>query len=898
MALAPGTRLGPYEIGAQIGVGGMGEVYRARDTQLQRDVAIKVLPEALAHDPERLARFEREAKTLAALNHPNIAQIHGLQESDGTRALVMELVEGPTLADHIAHGAIPVDEALPIARQIAEALEAAHEQGIIHRDLKPANVKVRDDGTVKVLDFGLAKILEPVGTTPSLSQSPTITTPAMTQVGVILGTAAYMSPEQAKGRPADKRSDVWAFGCVLYEMLTGHQAFAGEGVVEALGAVIHKSPDWTALPADTPQAIGRLLRRCLQKDRRQRIPDMAMTRIEIQDAISEGPATVAHPLRMERRSHERLAWLVASSLLVLLAAFATAMWLQSRPTESLTYRAAILPLDEAPMVGLPPGRFTLSPNGQYLVFLSGQPGSPATLWLRSLTRESVRQLAGTEGAAAPFWSPDSRVIGFFAQGKLKKIDITGGPPVSLTDAESGASAGSWNTDDVIVFPRLRGGLYRIHAGGGAVSAVTTLDEAAGDNRHWWPYFLPDGSHFLYEAVGSASGVDDPRAVYIGSLDPNEKKSQLLLTGGSNAKYAQGYVLFMRESTLMAQRFDTRRLTLTGEPLPVAEGVDIGGSTRQSGAFSVSATGTLIYETAPPDSLTKLVWLDRSGKQVGAVPERAARTGNLDLSPDGTRAVVNAQASIRGPGDIWIVDLVRGLRWPLTRGDSNETRAIWSHDGNHIIFSRRSVTTDLYMKLSSGAESEQLILSDSGEMLPLSWSHDGQFLLYAAGRAGTGGDLWVLRLSDHKQIPYMQTPFAENGARFSPPHDRWVAFGSNESGSPQIYVAPFPGTGEKYLVSVEPTMPPGVGARWRADGRELFYVSQDGMLMAVDIDSSGPKIKIGTPRKLFQIPGSGSAFDVARDGKRFLFKVAESERTSDSPAALTLVTNWTAALTKP
>ena len=496
MALAPGTRLGAYEISAAIGAGGMGEVYRARDTKLHRDVAIKVLPEALAHDIERLARFEREARTLASLNHPNIAQIHGLEETDGIKALVLELVEGPTLADRIVKGPIPLDEALPIAKQIAEALEAAHEQGIVHRDLKPANVKVRPDGVVKVLDFGLAKLVGPpegghyVGDRgvrlswpersrgqPDLSQSPTITTPAMTQIGVILGTAAYMSPEQAKGKPAEKRSDVWAFGGVLYEMLTARQAFAGEDVVETLGAVIHKSPDWTALPADTPQAVRRLLERCLRKDRRQRLPDIGMARIEIEDAISGGPATFAQPRDTGRSRHERLAWFVAASLFVTVAAFAAALWLRPPLSESRTYRASILPLDEAPIVGLPPSRFTLSPDGQYLVFTSGRPGVPTTLWLRSLERESVRQLAGTEGAAGQFWSPDSRFIGFFAEGKLKKIDIAGGPPVSLTDAQSGATAGSWSKDDVIVFPRLKGGLYRIPARGGAVTAVTTLDRS-------------------------------------------------------------------------------------------------------------------------------------------------------------------------------------------------------------------------------------------------------------------------------------------------------------------------------------------------------------------------------------------------------------------------------------
>jgi serine/threonine protein kinase/Tol biopolymer transport system component len=895
MALAPATRLGPYEIGARIGAGGMGEVYAARDTYLGRNVAIKVLPDAFAQDPDRLARFEREARTLAALNHPNIATVHGFEKSDGILALVMELVAGPTLADRLGQGPIALDEALPIALQIAAALEAAHEQGIVHRDLKPANVKVRSDGTVKVLDFGLAKVIEPLGATSSVSHSPTITTPALTQAHVILGTAAYMSPEQAKGRAADQRSDVWAFGCVLYQILTGRQAFAGEDVVETLGAVIHKNADWTALPPDTPAAIRRLLTRCLQKDRAQRIPHMGAARLEIQDAINDGPRSFVESPDTRPRSHGWIAWAVAAFLLLVLFAVAAAWWLQP-PLEPPIYRASILPLADAPLVGLPPGRFTLSPNGQYLAFTSGRPGTPNTLWVRSLTHDSARQLAGTEGAAGQFWSPDSRFVGFFAQGKLKKVDITGGPPIALTDADTGATAGSWNQDGVIVFPRLQGGLYRIDAGGGMVTAVTSLDEAAGDNRHWWPWFFPDGKHFLYEAIGSGSSGNDPRAVYIGSLDPNEQK-QLLLNGGSNAKYADGYLLFMRDTTLMAQRFDTRRLALRGEPLPVAENVDVGGSTRQSGAFTVSATGTLVYETAQPDSSSTLVWLDRSGKQVGEIPQRAARGNTLELSPDGTRAAVAVFESARAPGDIWIVDLVRGTRQPLTRGERDESRAIWSSDGTRIIFNARAVTTDLVMKPSSGAESEQTLLSDSYNKAPLSWSHDGRFVLYVAATRSEA-DLWVLPLSgDRKPFPYMHSPFAENGARFSP-DDHWVAFGSTEAGSPHIYVAPFPETGTKELVSAEDTMPPGVGARWRGDGRELFYVSRDGMLMAIDVDTTGPRINLGRARQLFKIPGSGlPSFDVSHDGSRFLFKV-DSQSTSSSPGALTLMTNWPAALAKP
>ncbi len=427
MPLFTGARLGPYEILAPLGAGGMGEVYRARDTKLNRDVAIKVLPDHFANDPERLARFQREAQVLASLNHLNIAHIHGLEEANGIHALVMELVEGPTLADRIAQEPIPVAEALLVAKQLAEALEAAHEQGIVHRDLKPANIKVREDGTVKVLDFGLAKALEPVGVSPSVSRSPTIARPAMTQAGVLLGTAAYMAPEQAKGKPADKRCDVWAFGCVLYEMLTGRQAFDGEAVAEIVGAVIHKEPDWTALPADTPPAIRTLLRRCLQKDRQRRISDIGIARIETQDAISGTPSDLFLPDAPARPSRERLAWLVAAVFCAIAAVVAAILWVREPPRDTRVYRSSILPVQEAPMVGLPPGRFALSPDGRYLAFTAGGPGTPVEVWLRSLERGTVRRLAGTQRATVPFWSPDSRFVAFNADGRLKKIDIEGGP---------------------------------------------------------------------------------------------------------------------------------------------------------------------------------------------------------------------------------------------------------------------------------------------------------------------------------------------------------------------------------------------------------------------------------------------------------------------------------------
>ena len=896
MSLTPGTRIGSYEIAAQIGAGGMGEVYRARDTRLDRAVAIKILPESFAHDPERLARFEREAKTLAALNHPNIAIIHGFEDATGIKALVMELVEGLTLADWIAQGPIPLDEALPIAKQIAEALEVAHEHGIIHRDLKPANIKVRPDGTVKVLDFGLAKALagDAAISPAALTNSPTITSPVgVTGVGVLLGTAAYMSPEQAKGRAVDKRSDVWAFGCVLYEMLTGRRAFAGEDVPETIGAVIHKEPDWTALPAATPPAIRTLLRRCLQKDRRQRIPDVGVARIEIQDVIAAGPAGVSPP-RAATRYRERLAWAVAAVACAVAAGVAASSWLRpAAKPDAPAILASILPVEEAAMAGLPPSRFAISPDGRYLAFTAG-PGPPR-LWVRSLETDARQHLPGTEGAFAPFWSPDSQSLAFIAGGKLKTISVSGGPVNTLADANN--TAGSWSPGDVIVFPNAIGsGLSRINAAGGPVTPATTLDTAAGDNRHWWPYFLPDGQHFLYEAVGGSAGMSDPRAVYVGSLDPGEK-SRLVLNAGSNAKYAEGHILFMQGGTLMAQPFDVDRLELTGEATPVAERVEVGGLTGTSGAFSVSNAGVLVYQRTNGELGNQLVWFDRTGKQIAVVGERAEYLPPLELSPDGTQATVALRDRAR---DIWIVDLRRGLKTVFTRHERDEYATAWWPDGKRIVFNGGSGPVDLYVKAASGAGSEDVLFQDSMNKLPLSISHDGRFLIYGTGPAA---DLWVLRLTgDRKPIPYMQTPFQEGGGRFSR-DGRWVAFGSDETGRTEMYVAPFPATDTKVLVSAAGALP--LSARWREDGHELFYLSPEGTLMAAAVDGQGAEFRVSGVKELFPMPvaltrqspdgrptAAGPVYDVSADGQQVLVIARVDDRR---PMPLTVVVNWHSGL---
>jgi eukaryotic-like serine/threonine-protein kinase len=887
MALTPGSRLGVYEVTAQIGVGGMGEVYRAMDTKLKRQVAIKILLSSLAADPDRLARFQREAEVLASLNHPHIAAIYGLEDADGVKALVMELVEGDDLSQRIALGAIPLDEALPIAKEIAEALEAAHEQGIIHRDLKPANVKVRPDGTVKVLDFGLAKAIEPVsGAGADVTAAPTITSPAMTQMGVILGTAAYMSPEQAKGRVADKRSDVWAFGCVLYEMLTGKRAFAGDDVSDTLAAVLRGEPDWSALPTNTPAAIRRQLRRALTKDRKNRPSDMAGARLDIQDAIAKPDVEITAARAVAfGLSRERIAWSIAAFLLAVLVALVT-LFLRRAPVETRTYRTSILPPENILTWSraLPPLRFVLSPDGRRLAFVATGRDGRSLLWVRSLDSLVAQPLAGTDDAQAPFWSPNGRFIAFVAQGKLMKIDVTGGPPIALADAVPGNASGAWGGNDVILFvAKPNAGLFQISGSGGTPIPVTTLDSAVGETRHWWPSFLPDGQHFLYEVVGSTrGGGTDPQAVRVGSLNPNET-SRPLLQGGSNAKYAQGHVLFMRGRTLMAQPLDVARLELTGEPIPIAEQIQIGGATSTSGAFSVSEAGLLAYQTGEEQGPSQLIWFDRSGKQVGVVADRA-NNGDLKLSPDGTLATVSRRTEGPTVSDIWIIDLVRGLPSRFTFEVGNEYASVWSSDNSRIIFNWNTKGSyDLYLKASSGAGSAELVLADSRNKSPYSWSPDGRFILFGDG-GGEGSDLWILPLSGERNpIRFMQTPYTERDGSFSP-DGRWIAFVSNESGRAEVYAAPFPATGAKTRVSAGG----GEAPRWRRDERELFFRAPDDTIMVAEVDGRGPEMKVGSVNALFRtrpVIGQRDSYDVSADGQRFLVNTLVEEGT---PAPITLL----------
>jgi serine/threonine protein kinase/Tol biopolymer transport system component len=911
LALAPGTRLGVYEIGEQIGEGGMGLVYRARDTKLNRDVALKVLPDLFAGDADRLARFTREAQTLASLNHPNIAHTHGLEESGGVRALVMELVEGDDLSQRIARGAIPVDEALPIAKQIAEALEAAHQQGIIHRDLKPANIKLRPDGTVKVLDFGLAKALAPEQDPASgahRSQSPTITSPAMlTGLGIVLGTAAYMAPEQAKGREADKRSDIWAFGCVLYEMLTGRRPFDGEDMTDVLGAVVRLEPAWEALPADVPAPVRTLVRQCLVKDRRRRVGDIAAALFVLDHQTSVAPAV---PVASSRSP--RVAWLVAA--LSIIATIGTAV-VALRMSRSGTIASDPVQFTIAPpektVFGGPAaaatgraGQLAISPDGRNIAFVAGAQ-SAFQIWLRPLASAEARPIQGTEGGAFPFWKPDSQFVAFFAEGKLKKVAIAGGPPVVVADA-AGALGGSWSRDDVIVFGSVRSGVLRVPSGGGVPIAVTAL--AAGEDAHRWPHFLPDGRHFFYTAVtGACCPPPKPGTIMIGSLDQDEP-AVAVLQADSSAIYASNHLLFARDETLMVQAFDPdARQLAAGDAVPVTARVSKDLSRYVSA--SVSVNGTLVYAAGGTLNPYQLTWFDRAGKSLGILGNGAVDV-NLSLSPDEHNVAVALRSGSPENLDIWTIGIARKLPSRVTTDEQPEGWPVWSRDGTHIVFGRgpRGVggppeKARLVQTLANGTGPMETLLEavDTPSrpcgplqctLMPTDWSTDNRYVLYTfAGTFPATSDIWAFPLfGDREPFPVINTKFSERQGAFSP-DGQWIAYYTDETGQPNVYLQPFRRAGGKHRISPNG----GQNPHWRADGRELFYLDAAGAMTAVPIDltASSPA---GTPTTLFPagVVSNNNMYAVTKDGQRFLVNKPQNAATA---TPLTVIVNWTSTLQK-
>jgi Tol biopolymer transport system component len=875
MTLLAGTRFGPYEVLSALGVGGMGEVYRAHDTRLERDVAIKVLPETFTSDQDRLARFQREAKVLASLNHPNIAAIYGIEDSSATHALVMELVEGPTLADRIARGPIAVAEALPIATQIAEALASAHDSGIVHRDLKPANIKLRPDGTVKLLDFGLAKALEPSSRLwPDVSESPTITAPAMTRAGVILGTAAYMSPEQARGQRVDAQTDIWAFGCVLYEMLSGRPAFGRATLTDTMAAVIESEPDWTALPHATPGSVVRLLRRVLEKNSSRRLHAIADARLDLEEAREgmNGPSPVASSIRSGRSL--RLAAAAVAVVVLLLGADALRrMRGEAASTPTPTRLSIAAPGQVSPQLSV-----AVSPDGRRLAYVSTDAAGGSRLWVRDLDALAPHALAGTEDAAHPFWAPDGSAIGFVAAGKLKRVDAGGGHVLTLADAAARSGA-SWSSTGVIVFVR-RGELSTVPATGGPVSTVLTGQNGGG----WWPSFLPDGRHFLF----FHAGADDARGVYVGSL--GSQTTKLVLLGDFGAVFAApDYLIFGRaEGLVFAQHFDLMGLEVTGQPFPVAEGV---WSFRPSARVSVSATGGVLAYINASLANTELAWFDRSGRPIGTVGEPAPYAGQGPrISPDGANVALTRDGT--AGGGVWVTRLADGTTRRLTL-EPAAGQPIWSSDASRILFQWARSANERAVSIQDARGSGPARLAGPIGGLVWDWSPDGQRIVFGQDRPM---DLWILPVgAGSNPVPFARSPFNKTQAQISP-DGRWIVYTSLDTGRDEVYVDSFPVAGNRRQVSVGGGMQP----RWRRDGSEVFYLAPDQMLMAMPVSSKSGYFDAGRATPLFrtrlqpigsQITGLGAFYDVTPDGQRFLI----NGPPADAGPPITVVLNWTAGL---
>jgi eukaryotic-like serine/threonine-protein kinase len=884
MPLVSGAKIGAYEVIAPLGAGGMGEVYRAHDSKLGRDVAIKVLPEAFARDADRMTRFEREAKVLASLNHPNIASIYGLADSETTHALVMELVEGPTLADRIRHCPIPIEEAVPIAKQICDALEYAHERGIVHRDLKPANVKVTVDDAVKVLDFGLAKAIEGDAASADVSNSPTMSRMA-TLAGVLLGTAAYMSPEQAKAKPVDRRADIWAFGCVLYEMLTGKMAFRGESVTDTLAAVIKEEPDWSQLPAATPMRVRVLLQRCLRKDPKQRLRDIGDARISLDEVLSGGPQDAAQDAPSSfvagPTSRRLLPWAAAFFVAGVALAGVAVRILKPTPSRPVTRAVITLPAGEQ-LAGLGRSALALSPDGSHLAYVAttNQPGGTQQIYLRAMDSVQSKSIPGTEGAVDPFFSPDGKWLGFYADGKLKKVSVSGGAAQALAEASTSAGA-SWSGQGVIAFtPTAVSYLQQVADAGGAPKPLTRVEK--GDGRQRWPDFLPDGKALLYAASTTGSNWSNARVV-VQSVGTGEWRN---LIEGTSPRYASsGHLVYAQGGNLMAVPFDVRRLEVTGVAVPVVEGVF---QSQVSGAaeYDLSATGSLVYVSGGTHAAQhRLLWVSRTGvEEPLAAPAHSYVAPRL--SPDGRQVAVGIQ---EGDTQVWLYDLTRETLTRFTfEGDVNSSPA-WTPDGKRIAFtSTKDGPLNIFWQLADGSGGLEKLNTSENAQVPMSWSPDGKLLAFLEVNQATAYDIWVLRLGDRKAQPFLRTPFSEAVPRFSP-DGRWLAYISNESGHYEIYVQPYPGPGGKRQISTEG----GTEPVWNPNGRELFYRSGDKM-MAVDVTTQ-PSFAAGKPRMLFEgryepAPLTNPNYAVSADGQRFLM-LKTAEQAEEAPTQINVVLNW-------
>jgi len=877
MAIVPGSRVGVYEVTSQLGEGAMGVVFRARDTKLLRDVALKVLPDHFANDADRLSRLQREAQVLASLNHPNIAHVYGLEQVGGSECIVMEFVEGETLEDLLKKGPVPVHDALDIARQLVDGLAAAHERGIVHRDLKPANIKLASKGAVKILDFGLAKPVAGTAVGSSMSVMPTIAS-GSSMAGGIFGTIAYMSPEQARGKDVDARTDIWAFGCVLYEMLTGRLAFGGETATDTIATIVTGQADLQALPPDVPASIRLLLSATLQKNVQQRLQHIGDARLFLDQAFAPASSSSAAVAARPRSAAGVIAAAFAAGLAIATAAVALYMRPRPQPAATAMRFELVLPnFSAAPSV---------SPDGQHITYVGAAPGENAALWLRSIGSETAEKLAGTDKPTAGAWSPDGHFLAVISDGKLKKIDLTTRSVQVLRDIPEQTRGMSWSRSGVILLS-WKNELYQVPADGGMPTKVMALDASRKEQLHALPAFLPDGNHFVF-AIGSLER--EKGGIFVGSLD-GKTKSYLMPLGGrlNTLQYVSGYVMIGGDD-LIAQPFDDKKLALSGSPVPIVDGL---------GSFgAASDTGVLVFQkvaAAPPNK--QLTWFDRNGRPLSQLG-MPANYGNVEISPTGDRVAVDITAE--GNADVWVIDVARAVPSRLTFEPARDWTPVWSADGSQIIFASGRAGTHIYQRAASGVGSDRLVFkSDSGE-IPVSWSHDGRYIVFSRIHAnGAGVDTWLLTLGggEPKATPFIESPFDKAQARISP-DGRWITYATNDSGMYQIIVQSFPDpNGGRWQITAQG----GIEPKWKRDGRELYYLALDGKLMAVPVNA-GATFQAGSPSVLFQTPlllNRGQSprdrrYDVAPDG-RFLIAVPTSTAPTQTP--VTAVVNWTALLNR-
>ena len=879
MPLLSGTKLGPYEILGPLGAGGMGEVYRARDTRLGRDVALKILPAEMSADAARKQRFEREAKTISRLNHPHICVLHDIGSQDGAAYLVMECVEGETLARRLEKGPLLLEQVQRYGAQIADALDKAHRAGIVHRDLKPGNIMLTATGA-KLLDFGLAKpaaLLASAATLTAASpKSP------VTEQGTIVGTFQYMSPEQVEGKEVDGRSDIFSLGAVLYEMVTGRRAFEGKSQLTVASAILEKEPaPISSVKPLIPSALDHAVKKCLAKlpdDRWQSASDLASELKWITESRTD-PIGSART-RATAKSRETIAWLIAAVAVVALIALAT-WWRNSKLREQTMYFSA-------PM-SFPARDIAVAPNGRTVAVLGYlESAGKNAIWIYELGSQTAINLADTEGATYPFWSSDGRYLAFFADGKLKKLEVSGGPVQIICDAPSGRG-GTWNKDGVIVFtPDARSGvgLYRVSASGGAVTRLSQLDKNRRELSHRWPMFLPDGTHYLYMATNFA-GQKNADAIFVGSLDSDEK--QFVVEASANAAFgAPQYLLFYRDKTLFAQHFDVKRFALTGEATVVLTDLQYQPQVKRA-LFGVSENGLLVAQTGSGVALSRLAWFDRKGKELGAVGKPDVY-GNVSIAPNGKSIAVSVTDIASQNTDIWTYDLERGNTKRLTFDSAQDSVPIWSPDAARLVFaSNRRDYNDLYVKNSDGAQEEKNILHSEVDKFPNDWSREGKYVLYMQDT-----DFGFISLPELKDSLFLKAPSVLRNGQLSP-DGKWLAYASNETGKWEIYVTSFPEPRGKWQVSVAG----GEQPRWRGDGRELFYLSPDSKVMAVPV-TTGANFDSGTPVALFQATPRQPipiydlfVYDVSRDGQRFLIVTPVKEET----APMSVVLNWPAKLKK-